>query len=135
MHAWLDDSDDHLRWIAPTDLNLDYMGITHLDCVTLVNYEYPSNCMKAFSSFAVNVPIRHLINFFDKLKRICQFILNYSLIASVFHPDGLISYKVSTCFTAISFTQARRRGCPASKWKLVVTKGTSTWWICVSKLS
>ena len=30
----LDDSDDHLRWLAPTDLNLDYMGITHLDCVT-----------------------------------------------------------------------------------------------------
>ena len=29
----LDDSDDHLRWLAPTDLNLDYMGITHLDCV------------------------------------------------------------------------------------------------------
>ena len=36
MHAWLDDSDDHLRWLGPTDLNLDYMGITHLDCVTLV---------------------------------------------------------------------------------------------------
>ena len=32
----MDDSDDHLRWLAPTDLNLDYMGITHLDCVTLV---------------------------------------------------------------------------------------------------
>ena len=32
----LDDSDDHLRWVAPTDLNLDYMGITHLDCVTRV---------------------------------------------------------------------------------------------------
>ena len=39
MHAWLDDSDDHLRWLAPTDLNLDYMGITHLDCVTLVLVE------------------------------------------------------------------------------------------------
>ena len=36
VHAWLDDSDDHLRWLAPTDRNLDYMGITHLDCVTLV---------------------------------------------------------------------------------------------------
>ena len=36
VHAWLDDSDDHLRWLAPTDLNLDYMGITHLDCLTLV---------------------------------------------------------------------------------------------------
>ena len=35
VHAWLDDSDDHLRWLAPTDLNLDYMGITHLDCVTV----------------------------------------------------------------------------------------------------
>ena len=33
----LDDSDDHLRWLAPTDLNLDYMGITHLDCVTNIN--------------------------------------------------------------------------------------------------
>ena len=22
VHAWLDDSDDHLRWLAPTDLNL-----------------------------------------------------------------------------------------------------------------
>ena len=32
----LDDSDDHLRWLAPTDLNLDYMGIAHLDCVTRV---------------------------------------------------------------------------------------------------
>ena len=32
----LDDSDDHLRWLAPTDLNLDYMGITHSDCVTRV---------------------------------------------------------------------------------------------------
>ena len=32
----LDDSDDHLRWLAPTDLNLDYMGITNLDCVTRV---------------------------------------------------------------------------------------------------
>ena len=46
MHAWLDDSDDHLRWLAPTDLNLDYMDITHLDCVTLVpevqsNLDYP----------------------------------------------------------------------------------------------
>ena len=30
----LDDSDDHLRRLAPTDLNLDYMGIIHLDCVT-----------------------------------------------------------------------------------------------------
>ena len=32
----LDDSDDHLRWLAPTDLSLDYMGITHLDFVTRV---------------------------------------------------------------------------------------------------
>ena len=32
----LDDSNDHLRWVAPTDLNLDFMGITHLDCVTRV---------------------------------------------------------------------------------------------------
>ena len=32
----LDDSDDHLRWLAPNDQNLDYMGITHLDCVTRV---------------------------------------------------------------------------------------------------
>ena len=32
----LDDSDDHLRWLALTDLNLDYLGITHLDCVTRV---------------------------------------------------------------------------------------------------
>ena len=37
MHAWLDDLDDHVRWLAPIDLNLDYMGITHLDCVTLVH--------------------------------------------------------------------------------------------------
>ena len=33
----LDDSDDHLRWLVPTDLNLDDMGITHLDCVTRVH--------------------------------------------------------------------------------------------------
>ena len=33
----LDDSNDNLRWLAPTDLNLDYMGITHLDCVTRVS--------------------------------------------------------------------------------------------------
>ena len=43
MHAWLDDSDDHLRWLVPTDLNLDYMGITHLDCVTLVFLDTSSN--------------------------------------------------------------------------------------------
>ena len=36
LMSCLDDSDDHLRWLAPTDLNLDYMGITHLDCVTRV---------------------------------------------------------------------------------------------------
>ena len=49
----LDDSDDHLRWVAPTDLNLDYMGITHLDCVTRVPLElvhnfrtdFPENCL------------------------------------------------------------------------------------------
>ena len=39
----LDDSDDHLRWLAPTDLKLDYMGITHLDCVIRV-------CPTAFES-------------------------------------------------------------------------------------
>ena len=33
----LNDSNDHLRWLAPTDLKLDYMGITHLDCVTRVS--------------------------------------------------------------------------------------------------
>ena len=32
----LDDLDDHLRWLAPTDLNLDYMDIIHLDYVTWV---------------------------------------------------------------------------------------------------
>ena len=32
----VDDWDDHLRWLAPTDLNLDDMGITHLYCVTRV---------------------------------------------------------------------------------------------------
>ena len=36
----LDDSDNHLRWLAPTDLNLDYMGITHLDCVTRVRMKF-----------------------------------------------------------------------------------------------
>ena len=54
MHAWLDDSDDYLRWLAPTDLNLDYMGFTHLDCVTLVlyygsNYHYVLLCNKTNS--------------------------------------------------------------------------------------
>ena len=28
------DSDDHLRWLAPTDLNLVYMGISHLDTIS-----------------------------------------------------------------------------------------------------
>ena len=37
VHACLDDSDDHLRWLAATDLNLDYMGNTHLHWVTLVH--------------------------------------------------------------------------------------------------
>ena len=34
--SFLDDSDDHLTWVGPTDLNLDCMCITHLDCVTRV---------------------------------------------------------------------------------------------------
>ena len=33
---WLDDSYDHLRWLVPNDLNLVYMGTSHLHCVTRV---------------------------------------------------------------------------------------------------
>ena len=59
MHAWLDDSDDHLRWIAPTDLNLDYMymGITHLDCVTLVLQDSG----REFGD-KLNLPAKHIQN-------------------------------------------------------------------------
>ena len=35
MSYW-EDLDDHLRWLEPNDLNLDYMGVTHLDCVSRV---------------------------------------------------------------------------------------------------
>ena len=28
--------DDQLRWLEPSDLNLEYMGVSHLDCVTRV---------------------------------------------------------------------------------------------------
>ena len=36
MSYW-EDLDDHLRRLEPNDLNLDYMGVSHLDCVSRVN--------------------------------------------------------------------------------------------------
>ena len=35
MSYW-EDLDDHLRRLEPNDLNLDYMGVSHLDCVSRV---------------------------------------------------------------------------------------------------
>ena len=35
MSYW-EDLDDHLRRLEPIDLNLDYMGVSHLDCVSRV---------------------------------------------------------------------------------------------------
>ena len=35
MSYW-EDLDDQLRWLEPSDLNLEYMGVSHLDCVTRV---------------------------------------------------------------------------------------------------
>lgn len=35
MSYW-EDLDDHLRRLEPIDLNLDYMGVSHLDCVSWV---------------------------------------------------------------------------------------------------
>ena len=29
--SYSDDNDDHLRWLPPSDLNLEQLGITHLD--------------------------------------------------------------------------------------------------------
>ena len=33
MSYW-EDLDDQLRWLEPCDLNLEYMGVSHLDCVS-----------------------------------------------------------------------------------------------------
>ena len=38
MSYW-EDLDDHLGRLEPNDLNLDYVGISHLDCVSRVNAE------------------------------------------------------------------------------------------------
>ena len=35
MSYW-EDLDDHLRQLEPNDLNLDYMGVSHLDYVSRV---------------------------------------------------------------------------------------------------
>ena len=35
MSYW-EDLDDHLRRLEPNDLNLDYMGVSHFDCVSRV---------------------------------------------------------------------------------------------------
>ena len=35
MSYW-EDLDDHVRRLEPNDLNLDYMGVSHLDCVSRV---------------------------------------------------------------------------------------------------
>ena len=35
MSYW-EDLDDHLRRLEPIDLNLDYVGVSHLDCVSRV---------------------------------------------------------------------------------------------------
>ena len=61
MHAWLDDSDDHLRWLAPTDLNLDYMGITHLDCVTLVSWATLMTISHGFADCMPSTPTCNLL--------------------------------------------------------------------------
>ena len=35
MSYW-EDLDDHLGRLEPNDLNLDYVGVSHLDCVSRV---------------------------------------------------------------------------------------------------
>ena len=37
MSYW-EDLDDHLGRLEPNDLNLDYVGVSHLDCVSRVVY-------------------------------------------------------------------------------------------------
>ena len=36
MSYW-EDLDDHLGRLEPSDLNLDYVGVSHLDCVSRVS--------------------------------------------------------------------------------------------------
>ena len=52
----LDDSDDHLRWLAPTDINLDYMGITYLDCVTRLLWQMVDT-IKHYKSYRTVIPL------------------------------------------------------------------------------
>ena len=35
MSYW-EELDDHLSWLEPTDLNLECVGVSHLDCVIRV---------------------------------------------------------------------------------------------------
>ena len=35
MSYW-EELDDHLSWLEPTDLNLECVGVSHLDCVSRV---------------------------------------------------------------------------------------------------
>ena len=41
MSYW-EDLDDHLGRLEPNDLNLDYVGVSHLDCVSRVPNMCPS---------------------------------------------------------------------------------------------
>ena len=40
MSYW-EDLDDHLGRLEPNDLNLDYVGVSHLDCVSRVSLGGP----------------------------------------------------------------------------------------------
>ena len=44
MSYW-EDLDEHLRRLEPNDLNLDYMGVSHLDCVSRVDTDPSSSCL------------------------------------------------------------------------------------------
>ena len=54
MSYW-EDLDDHLGRLEPNDLNLDYVGISHLDCVSRVECSTTALCyMPFFSDFFDN---------------------------------------------------------------------------------
>ena len=39
LMSYREDLDDHLGRLKPIDLNLDYVGVRHLDCVSRVVYQ------------------------------------------------------------------------------------------------
>ena len=58
--------DDQLRWLEPSDLNLEYEGVSHLDCVSRVSVqttlcdgasllEIGLKCLHQLSNFVLNI--------------------------------------------------------------------------------